>query len=166
MAQTWLISGPPGCGKTTWMLNALSSHQGPRGYLRLAGVSTAGLEQAVDGGIDLTYLQDQITDLIDLSNGDQASSRQEEQLNLVELSQFHPPASSGLEGVAASAGWKRPPGRCRQPPEHHKRPWGSAGASEGVGAWPRSKDSASAKGFRERRCCSCALVAGPDCRAL
>ena len=84
MAQTWLISGPPGCGKTTWMLNALSSHQGPRGYLRLAGVSTAGLEQAVDGGIDLTYLQDQITDLIDLSTGDQASSRQEEQLNLVD----------------------------------------------------------------------------------
>ena len=102
MAQTWLISGPPGCGKTTWMLNALSSHQGPRGYLRLAGVSTAGLEQAVDGGIDLTYLQDQITDLIDLSTGDQASSRQEEQLNLVELSQFHPPASNGLEGVEDS----------------------------------------------------------------
>ena len=68
MAQTWLISGPPGCGKTTWMLNSLKNHQGPRGYLRLPGTSTAGLEQADDGGIDLSYLQDQISDLIDLSN--------------------------------------------------------------------------------------------------
>ena len=67
MAQTWLISGPPGCGKTTWMLNTLKNHQGQRGYLRLPGISTAGLEQADDGGIDQTYLQDQITDLIDLS---------------------------------------------------------------------------------------------------
>ena len=102
MAQTWLISGPPGCGKTTWMLNHLKSHQGPRGYLRLPGVSSAGLEQAVDGGIDPNYLRDQLTDLIDLSNADQDSSHQEQQLNLIELTQFEPPSSSALEDVDSS----------------------------------------------------------------
>ena len=102
MAQTWLISGPPGCGKTTWMLNTLKNHQGQRGYLRLPGISTAGLEQADDGGIDQTYLQDQITDLIDLSNTDQAPNDQEQQLNLIELTQFEPPSSSALEGVDSS----------------------------------------------------------------
>jgi len=102
MSQTLLISGPPGCGKTTWMLNHLKSHQGPQGYLRLPGTSTAGLEQADDGGIDLSYLQDQISDLIDLSNTGQASAGEEQQLNLVELSQFQPPAVSGLDGVDSS----------------------------------------------------------------
>ena len=102
MAQTWLISGPPGCGKTTWMLNSFKKHQGPRGYLRLPGLSTAGLEQAEDGGIDLSYLQDQISDLIDLSNTGQASAGEEQQINLVELSQFQPPAASGLDGVDCS----------------------------------------------------------------
>ena len=102
MSQTLLISGPPGCGKTTWMLNHLKSHQGPRGYLRLPGISTAGLEQADDGGIDLSYLQDQISDLIDLSNTGQASVSEEQQLNLVELSQFQPPATGGLGGVDSS----------------------------------------------------------------
>ena len=102
MSQTLLISGPPGCGKTTWMLNSLKSHQGPRGYLRLPGISTAGLEQADDGGIDLNYLQDQISDLIDLSNTGQASVGEEQQLNFVELSQFQPPATSGLDGVDSS----------------------------------------------------------------
>ena len=99
MAQTWLISGPPGCGKTTWMLNSLKNHQGPRGYLRLEGLSTAGLEQADDGGIDLSYLQDQISDLIDLSNTGQASEGEEQQLNLVELSQFQPPAQAALTAL-------------------------------------------------------------------
>ena len=80
----------------------LENHQGPRGYLRLPGTSTAGLEQADDGGIDLSYLQDQISDLIDLSNTGQASAGEEQQLNLVELSQFQPPASSGLDGVDSS----------------------------------------------------------------
>ena len=102
MSQTLLISGPPGCGKTTWMLNSLKSHQGPRGYLRLPGISIGGLEQADDGGIDLSYLQDQISDLIDLSNTGQASEAQEQQLNLVELSQFQAPVASGLDGVDSS----------------------------------------------------------------
>ena len=35
MSTTWLISGPPGCGKTTWILNALRDHPGACGYLRL-----------------------------------------------------------------------------------------------------------------------------------
>ncbi len=102
MAQTWLISGPPGCGKTTWMLNTLKNHQGSGATCALPGISTAGLEQADDGGIDQTYLQDQITDLIDLSNTDQAPNDQEQQLNLIELTQFDPPSSSALEGVDSS----------------------------------------------------------------
>ena len=102
MAQTWLISGPPGCGKTTWMLNSLKSHQGPRGYLRLPGISTAGLEQAEDGGIDLSYLQDQISDLIDLTNTGQASEGEKQDSNLIELTQFEPPSSSDLQDVDSS----------------------------------------------------------------
>ncbi len=35
--KTLLISGPPGCGKTSWILSRLQSHRGPCGYLRLAG---------------------------------------------------------------------------------------------------------------------------------
>ena len=35
MGQVCLISGPPGCGKTTWVLQRLQQHQGPCAYLRL-----------------------------------------------------------------------------------------------------------------------------------
>ena len=35
MGQVCLISGPPGCGKTTWVLQRLQPHQGPCAYLRL-----------------------------------------------------------------------------------------------------------------------------------
>ena len=37
MGQVCLISGPPGCGKTTWALQRLQQHQGPCAYLRLEG---------------------------------------------------------------------------------------------------------------------------------
>ena len=50
MSQVCLISGPPGCGKTTWVLQRLQQHQGPCAYLRLGGVKEAGLEQGEDSG--------------------------------------------------------------------------------------------------------------------
>ena len=56
MGQVCLISGPPGCGKTTWALQRLQQHQGPCAYLRLEGEKAAGLEQGDDSGIDLTWL--------------------------------------------------------------------------------------------------------------
>ena len=56
MSQTLLISGPPGCGKTSWILKRVQAHRGPCGYLRLAGYPDEGLAQAPDGGIDLAYL--------------------------------------------------------------------------------------------------------------
>ena len=60
MGQVCLISGPPGCGKTTWALQRLQQHQGPCAYLRLEGNKEAGLEQGEDSGIDLAWLKDQV----------------------------------------------------------------------------------------------------------
>jgi len=51
MSTTWLISGPPGCGTTTWILNTLRDHPGPCRYLRLRGTSQEGLEQGSVVGI-------------------------------------------------------------------------------------------------------------------
>ena len=50
MAQTWLI---PATGLRQNNLDAqqLEKPPRPRGYLRLPGISTAGLEQADDGGL-------------------------------------------------------------------------------------------------------------------
>jgi len=90
MSTTWLISGPPGCGKTTWILNTLRDHPGPCGYLRLKGTSHEGLEQGRDAGIDRTWLQDQIPALQDLSAPQQSSSAAD-QINLIELQQFQAP---------------------------------------------------------------------------
>lgn len=47
MSTTWLISGPPGCGKTSWILDTLKQHKGACGYVRLDGPrEEAGLEQS------------------------------------------------------------------------------------------------------------------------
>jgi hypothetical protein len=100
MSQTLLISGPPGCGKTTWILSQLRSHPGPCGYLCLAGTPDEGLSQARDGGIDLTWLQDQRSGLLDLADPDQAlAPRPANLLALIELSQFQPPTEPGLAGM-------------------------------------------------------------------
>ena len=100
MMQTWLISGPPGCGKTTWMLHELKNHRGAQGYLRLTGVPAEGLEHGCDSGIDLAYLQDQIPDLRDLSKSSQdLANDTEDLLALIELPQFHSPEDSGVSGV-------------------------------------------------------------------
>ena len=100
MSQTLLISGPPGCGKTSWILNRVQTHRGPCGYLRLPGYPDEGLAQAPDGGIDLAWLQDQCPRLLDLADLDPAlAPRPEHLLALIELPQFHPPAESGLAGM-------------------------------------------------------------------
>ena len=52
-----------GCGKTTWVLETLKQHQGACAFLRLED-RLEGLEQGVDGGIDLAWLKDQIPELI------------------------------------------------------------------------------------------------------
>ena len=100
MSQSLLISGPPGCGKTSWILSQIQSHSGPSGYLRLSGYPDEGLAQARDGGIDLAYLQDQCPELLDLGDPDLAlAPHPAGLLALIELPQFHPPAQSELQGV-------------------------------------------------------------------
>ncbi|WP_413440462.1 ATPase [Synechococcus sp. MIT S1220] len=101
MTQTWLISGPPGCGKTNWILNALKSHAGPCGYLRLEGGSRPGLEQGRDSSIDWNWLKDQIPQLTDLrSNEDSGDYEQHEStFKIVELSQFQTLRGTEPDGV-------------------------------------------------------------------
>ena len=103
MGQVCLVSGPPGCGKTTWMLETLRQHQGPCAYLRLEGDRSEGLEQGVDGGIDLTWLKDQIPALTALQPSPSGESlHHEAPLILIEVQQFRVPETHGLDGYAAS----------------------------------------------------------------
>ena len=98
MSTTWLISGPPGCGKTTWILNALRDHPGACGYLRLKGTSLEGLEQGCDSGTDRTWLQDQIPSLQDLSAPQQTPSAAD-QMNLIELQRFQDPTEEAPQAI-------------------------------------------------------------------
>ena len=103
MGQVCLVSGPPGCGKTTWVLETLRQHQGACAFLRLDGDHSEGLEQGVDGGIDLAWLEDQIPELIALQPSASGEAlHPEAQLTLIELQQFRAPEKSGLDGFAAS----------------------------------------------------------------
>lgn len=98
--RTLLISGPPGCGKTSWILTELQRHGGPCGYLRLAGYPDEGQPQARDGGIDVTYLADQCPGLLDLGDPDHTlAPRPDGLLALIELPQYQPPAEPGLAGM-------------------------------------------------------------------
>jgi hypothetical protein len=100
MSLTLLISGPPGCGKTSWILSQLQRHDGACGYLRLAGFADEGLQQARDGGIDLTFLQDQCPGLLDLGDPDfSLAPHPDSLLALIELPQFHSPDQAGLAGT-------------------------------------------------------------------
>ena len=73
MSETWLISGSPGCGKTSWILDTFKNHQGSCGYIRLKGFSEIDLEQAISSKIDFNYLKDQIPELVDLNSLNLAS---------------------------------------------------------------------------------------------
>ena len=100
MGQVFLISGPPGCGKTTWALERLQQHQGPCAYLRLEGEKAAGLEQGDDSGIDLAWLKDQVPRLEELATANAADLKQDnEGLSLIEVQQFHPPSQEGIEAL-------------------------------------------------------------------
>ena len=103
MGQVCLVSGPPGCGKTTWVLETLRKHQGPCAFLRLEGDRSEGLAQGVDGGIDPAWLKDQIPELIPLQpSASEEELRHDGQLTLIEVQQFRAPETQGLDGYAAS----------------------------------------------------------------
>ena len=100
MRQVWLISGPPGCGKTNWILSEIKKHGGSCGYIRLSGFSEKSLEQANSSEIDFVFLKDQIPQLIDLSKpSDHIFSDQDNSVIFIELSQFYIPNQSGLAGI-------------------------------------------------------------------
>ena len=103
MSQTWIISGPPGCGKTTWILNTLKAHSGSCGYLRLEGLSYPRLEQGNDANIDWHWLKDQIPHLNDLRSGDsKASQTDQSRFNLIELPHFHAPDNTDPPEINAA----------------------------------------------------------------
>lgn len=103
MGHIWLITGPPGCGKTNWILNTLQNHSGPKAYLQLHGHSSNELEQAGNVGIDRAWLTDQIPDLQHAEvNADLVQEPQKDQLTLIEWPQFHPPKTVGIEGADPS----------------------------------------------------------------
>ena len=100
MQQTWLIAGPPGCGKTNWIRETLLKHQGVCAYLRLDGLSHESLEAAINAGIDRTWLIDQIPQLQDLSlKGFQNPPPSEDRLVLVEAQQFNPSSTNVAQGI-------------------------------------------------------------------
>ena len=99
MGQVCLISGPPGCGKTTWALQRLQQHPGPCAYLRLEGDKEAGLEQGEDSGIDLAWLKHQVPRLEEPATAGTTDLKQDNDgLTLIEVQQFHPPSQKGIEG--------------------------------------------------------------------
>lgn len=91
MSGLILVSGPPGCGKTSWILSRLLEHRGPRAYRRLEGVDPEGRPLALDGGLDRAFLHDQIPDLREPAGGppDPAADG-EGLLALIELPLFQP----------------------------------------------------------------------------
>ena len=100
MPQSWLIAGPPGCGKTNWILKALKNHEGSCGFIQLNGYSEKLLEQPTSTDIDYVFLKDHIPHLIDISKSPKNSfSNQDDSLIYIELSQFQLPTQTGLAGI-------------------------------------------------------------------
>ena len=99
MGHVVLISGPPGCGKTSWALKALQDHVGPCAYLRLEEEQEAGLEQGEDSGIDLSWLKDQIPRLEEVTPSNAAALKhRNDALTLIEVQRFHTPSQGGING--------------------------------------------------------------------
>ena len=99
MQNTWLITGPPGCGKTNWIRDTFLKHPGTCAYLRLSGSEQESLEQGHNAGIDSTWLKDQIPELSDLSTMANDPLPSGPRLALIEVQQFRPPANSGPAGI-------------------------------------------------------------------
>ena len=103
MGQVCLVSGPPGCGKTTWVLETLKQHGGACAFLRLDGDRSEGLEQGEDGGIDQARLKDQIPQLIALEASDSRDEALDASpLTLIEVQQFRVPKTKGIDGYGNS----------------------------------------------------------------
>ena len=99
MQKVTLVSGPPGCGKTAWALQAFQAHTGSCNYLRLAGKGSEKLQQGEDGGIDRAWLTDQVPALLPASNPEKTSEiSTDETLTVVEVQQFQQPQTEDLDG--------------------------------------------------------------------
>ena len=89
MQQTWLITGPPGCGKTNWIRETLLSHGGACAYLRLDGAAHEDLGLGHNAGIDQSWLMDQIPQLEDWSDPAPSSPvPSDDRFVLIEAQQF------------------------------------------------------------------------------
>ncbi len=64
MSQTLLLSGPPGCGKTSWIPEPDSEPFGPFRVSAPCRLSRRRSRPVRDGGIDLAYLMDQCPELL------------------------------------------------------------------------------------------------------
>ena len=102
MNQTLLITGPPGCGKTTWIQKTLMEHPGPKGYIRLAGPEEDGIEQATDGGIDQAWLCDQVPKLKTFERLEKIDHADADGLLLIEAQQAIPPSKDSLNSIHQS----------------------------------------------------------------
>ena len=89
MGQVCLVSGPPGCGKTTWVLETLKQHQGACAFLRLEGIDLKGWNKVSMAGSIRLGSRIRSLNWLRYSHQHQGkSSRHDGQLTLIEVQQF------------------------------------------------------------------------------